>query len=252
MSNLSPSDKDFLEVAFNMSGGYVLDFSNRSFRDFFNDLGVDIYSPEYSIKGSSKANRLRAYWEKAQNKSVGKTLIAMAEKMGNNILLGRVSFVNEKSESLEKEKIVRIKEIGERLLNKIQLSTKAMVSNNMINIQIRPEIYEHIKTFLENKHYFTAVEESYKIVRQRLKDITGKEKAHEAFAECNKEKIFGRNPKDDAEKDFFDGVKFLHMAIQYLRNEKAHTLAYKLDKNLAIHYLSLASLAYDLISRNEE
>ena len=51
------------------------------------------------------------------------------------------------------------------------------------------------------------------------------------------------------EKDFFEGVKFLHMAIQFLRNEKAHTPALDLDKNLAIHYIALASLAYDLISR---
>lgn len=37
------------------------------------------------------------------------------------------------------------------------------------------------------------------------------------------------------------------MAIQFLRNEKAHTPAKKLDNNLAIHYIALASLAYDLI-----
>ena len=39
------------------------------------------------------------------------------------------------------------------------------------------------------------------------------------------------------------------MAIQFLRNEKAHTPARDLDKNLAIHYIALASLAYDLIDR---
>jgi hypothetical protein len=43
----------------------------------------------------------------------------------------------------------------------------------------------------------------------------------------------------------FQGVKFLHMAIQKLRNEKAHTPAQKMDKNLAIHYIVLASLAYN-------
>ena len=39
------------------------------------------------------------------------------------------------------------------------------------------------------------------------------------------------------------------MAIQNLRNEKAHTPAKSIDKNLAIHYIVLASLAYDLIDR---
>ena len=69
----------------------------------------------------------------------------------------------------------------------------------------------------------------------------------EALLQCPK--IFGHQPVDDAEKDFFEGVKFLHMSIQFLRNEKAHTPAHDLDKNLAIHYISLASLAYDLITR---
>lgn len=35
-----------------------------------------------------------------------------------------------------------------------------------------------------------------------------------------------------------------------MRNEKAHTLATFVEPNLAIHYISLASLAYDLISRS--
>ncbi len=102
---------------------------------------------------------------------------------------------------------------------------------------------------MNDGHYFNAVEESYKIVREKLKSITGKEKAHEAFNENNYTTIFGHKAKDDVEKDFFEGVKFLHMAIQKLRNEKAHTPANELDKNLAIHYIVLASLAYDLITR---
>jgi len=39
------------------------------------------------------------------------------------------------------------------------------------------------------------------------------------------------------------------MAIQKLRNEKSHKPAEDIDKNLAIHYIVLASLAYDLIDK---
>ena len=39
------------------------------------------------------------------------------------------------------------------------------------------------------------------------------------------------------------------MAIQKLRNEKAHKPAEDIEKNLAIHYIVLVSLAYDLIDR---
>ncbi|EKE11836.1 MAG: hypothetical protein ACD_15C00016G0011 [uncultured bacterium] len=127
---------------------------------------------------------------------------------------------------------------------------EANINDDNISIILRKEVFSHVKDLLNNEHYFNAVEESYKIVREKLRDITGKEKAHEAFAEINYNKIFGHDIKNEAEKDFFEGVKFLHMAIQKLRNEKAHTPANKIDKNLAIHYIVLASLAYDLIDRH--
>jgi len=126
---------------------------------------------------------------------------------------------------------------------------EATISDNQINIILQKEVFSHVKKLLNDGHYPSAVEESYKIVREKLKSITGKEKAHEAFNENNYTKIFGNEAKDDTEKDFFEGVKFLHMAVQKFRNEKAHTPANDLDKNLAIHYIVLASLAYDLITR---
>ena len=129
------------------------------------------------------------------------------------------------------------------------VSVQANFKIDTITIKINENILKHVKTLLETGHYFNAVEESYKIVRGKLKLITGKEKAHEGFQEDNYEKIFGHKPQDNIEKDFFEGVKFLHMAIQNLRNEKAHTPAMAIDKNLAIHYIVLASLAYDLIDR---
>src|SRR5690606_38152071 len=127
--------------------------------------------------------------------------------------------------------------IAERLQGKstIQVKPRATVKNGSINISLQKEIFDDVQKLLDDGHYFNAVEESYKIVRQKLKSITGKEKAHEAFAESNLEKIFGHFPQDEPEKDFFDGVKFLHMSIQFLRNEKAHIPAQDMDKTLAIH-----------------
>jgi hypothetical protein len=56
-------------------------------------------------------------------------------------------------------------------------------------------------------------------------------------------------PANDAEADLFRGIGYLHLGVQHLRNEKAHTPATPLEPNLAVHYISLASLAYDLITR---
>lgn len=122
--------------------------------------------------------------------------------------------------------------------------------DDLLNIKIKPEIYKHIKKYLEVEDYFHAVEESYKIVREKLKEITGEEKATNAFKEDNFIKIFGYDPKNQMERDFFDGIKFLHMAIQMFRNEKVHMLAGDLNKNRAYHYIILASLAYQLIDKN--
>lgn len=132
--------------------------------------------------------------------------------------------------------------------------TAAEINDDVIALKIRPELYAHIEQYLKNEDYFHAVEESYKFVRRRLKDLTGSEKATLAFGYENNtavdnELIFGHNPLDEVEADFFKGIRFLHLAVQYLRNEKSHSLATTLDRNLALHYISIASLAYDLVSR---
>lgn len=140
----------------------------------------------------------------------------------------------------------------ENFLNYLEFGdsyNEASFSGNQITIVLQKNIFSHVKNLLNDGHCFNAVEESYKIVRDKLKEITGEQQAHKAFQEGNYKKLFGHNPGNEQEQDSFQGVKFLHMAIQYLRNEKAHTPSKEIDKNLAIHYIVLASLAYDLIDR---
>jgi hypothetical protein len=68
----------FLDDIFEMGGGYVLDFSNRTFDEFFaHEIGVDIYDPVYSLNGTSKAKRLRTFLQTGQKTVVIKTLRAL-------------------------------------------------------------------------------------------------------------------------------------------------------------------------------
>jgi len=248
MANLTTLEKQILEKLLQMNSGYVLDFSDRTMGEFFrDDIGIDIYNRKYNYASGSKANRIRGFWLKADEKIVGKSVLKLIEYIENQILIN-----NLRRADFPDDRITAAKNIGEKLLGtkmKVKNKSEATFKNGNINITLQKEVFGHVQKLLNNGHYFNAVEESYKIVRQKLKDITGKEKAHEAFAERNLEKIFGHKPINEAENDFFEGVKFLHMSIQFLRNEKAHTPAQDLDKNLAIHYISLASLAYDLITR---
>ena len=248
MANLTTLEKQILEKLFQMSGGYVLNFSDRTMGEFFrDDVEVDIYNQKYHYASGSKANRMRGLWLKADEKMVGKSILKLIEYIENQILLD-----NLKKADFPADRMTAAKNIGEKLLGTkmiVENKSQATFKNGNINIILQKEIFDHVQKLLNSGHYFNAVEEAYKIVREKLKDITGKEKATDAFSNSNYEKIFGHQPQNDAEKDFFGGVKFLHMAIQFLRNEKAHTPARDLDRNLAIHYISLASLAYDLITR---
>ncbi|MGY6709118.1 MAG: restriction endonuclease [Rhizobiaceae bacterium] len=57
--------------------GYVLDFSDSSFSQFFADLDVDIESPCYSDNGSSKGKRLRRYLQLVDDDAACNALSAL-------------------------------------------------------------------------------------------------------------------------------------------------------------------------------
>ncbi|AZS43718.1 hypothetical protein BWL13_01284 [Microbacterium oleivorans] len=254
MSGLSVSDNVVLESVLGMSGGYVLDFSSESFGAFFHDLGIDVYDSErYPGFGDSKANRLRALWRSGTEGEVATSLRALIEYIEAKRLTGFLSY------EINDESMDRVRGVAERLApasraadappSSVSFTTEATVTHNKIQIEIHEDIYAHISRYLATEDYFHAVEESYKVVREALREKTGSEKATDAFKPENLRALFGREPAGQAEQDFFDGVKYLNMAIQFLRNEKSHTLATSIERNLALHYISLASLSYDLITR---
>ena len=58
-----------------MKTGYVLDFSDRTFAEFVSDAtGRNIFDERYNYASGSKANRLRAFWQKEDNVTVGKLM----------------------------------------------------------------------------------------------------------------------------------------------------------------------------------
>lgn len=66
-----------VEKVLGMGGGYVLDFSNRTFAMFFADLRVEI-EPEES--GLSKAKRLRAFLRSGSPEEVARVLTALRDR----------------------------------------------------------------------------------------------------------------------------------------------------------------------------
>lgn len=75
MSDLTSLEKRKLEKLLGMETGYVLDFSNRTFEEFVRDsTGLNIFDQQYNHGSGSKANRLRAFWQKESNAIVGKLM----------------------------------------------------------------------------------------------------------------------------------------------------------------------------------
>lgn len=81
MAELSRLDKIKLERVFDMGDGYVLDFSNRTFEEFFLEkYEIEIYNEKYENEyGGSKANRIREFWNKENNYIVGKSIIEILD-----------------------------------------------------------------------------------------------------------------------------------------------------------------------------
>ena len=64
MVSLKRSEMRIVDDAFGMHGGYVLNSSDRTFAEFFEDeFSIEIYQENFAFNGTSKAKHLRAFVE---------------------------------------------------------------------------------------------------------------------------------------------------------------------------------------------
>jgi len=112
MATLNTTEKGILEKLFQMGGGYVLNFSDRSMGEFFrDDLHIDIYDSRFNYASGSKANRMRGFWQAASDQLVGKSIISLIGYIEGQLLVG-----NLRSEDFPKALILKGREIGNKLL----------------------------------------------------------------------------------------------------------------------------------------
>lgn len=80
MTNVRTVDMLLLDDIFEMGSGYVLNFSDRTFANFFREeLAINIDDPKYSVNGTSKAKRLRHFLQTVDKATAVKTLNALWE-----------------------------------------------------------------------------------------------------------------------------------------------------------------------------
>ncbi|MBV1711579.1 MAG: abortive infection family protein [Desulfomicrobium sp.] len=72
---LKRSQMKIIDDALAMGSGYVLNFSDRTFAEFFEDeFQIDIDDSKYHTRGTSKANRLRSFIEQEDEYIIAKVL----------------------------------------------------------------------------------------------------------------------------------------------------------------------------------
>lgn len=115
---------------------------------------------------------------------------------------------------------------------------------------LHPDIYAKCQSLFAKEEYPEAVEKGFKVVRDRLRNLTSYETGSEAFGK-GKLHIKGAAAQN-VDQDFNEGAKFLTMAIDKFRNEKSHTSDAKIDDpQRAYEYLTLSSLAMHLLDQAE-
>lgn len=118
MSDLTFIEKRKLEHIFGMGSGYVLDFSNRTFDEFFIDtIAVNIWDEKYSAGSGSKANRMRAFWSTEPNHLVGR------------LLSGLLDYMQEPSKAEEKNLFQDCRRIAQRLLSSAPVSELSAIDS---------------------------------------------------------------------------------------------------------------------------
>lgn len=99
-----------IEDLFDMGGGYVLDFSNKTFAGFFIDeLEININDPGYDVEGTSKAKRLRFFLRTCDPQIRIKTLLSLWEYREVN---RRRNKIDEKFPDAEEEFYSLIEKLG--------------------------------------------------------------------------------------------------------------------------------------------
>jgi hypothetical protein len=140
MANLNTNEKQVLEKLFQMGGGGVLNFTNRTISEFFvDDIGIDIYNDKYNYASGSKANRMRGFWQIADNQTTGKSVAKLIEYIENQILIGNLNKPDFPQDLMNKGK-----EISSRLLG-VKPQTREIKEDEFLNRDFKDVSIDKLK-----------------------------------------------------------------------------------------------------------
>lgn len=79
MAKISGIEQRHIEAVLQMNDGYVLDFTNATFSDFFREFSIDIDDAKYKEKGGGKAKRLISFIQLENDPLVARVLKRLVE-----------------------------------------------------------------------------------------------------------------------------------------------------------------------------
>jgi hypothetical protein len=113
LATLTTTEKQVLEKLLQMGSGYVLNFSDRTFGEFFrDDLQIDIYDPKYKYASGSKANRMRGFWQVADDASVGRCIGHLLNYIDTHIDLQRLRREDFSAELIQRGYAISVRLLG--------------------------------------------------------------------------------------------------------------------------------------------
>lgn len=251
MANFNTTERLKLEKIFGYKSGYVLDFSNRTFEEFFKEnMNIGIYNDKYSQYGDSKGARLRCFFSLEDDKTVGLYIFNLLEYYITQKQIENKEITNiEKSlyndcwsiaSNLAKSK--RENNIEEVSILKVKNFNKEFIDRNFCK-----EIEDCCMELFNQNNYFHAVLEATKLYNNIVQEKSklkkdGQDLMMQAFGEQGILKI--TNCSTETEKNFEEGIKFLSAGlVRAFRNPTAHEKKtnWSIDKDDCLDILSLVS-----------
>lgn len=169
MADLSFLEKRSLENFFEMENGYVLDCSNRTFRDFMIDaVEVDIYNDKYDYRSGSKANRLRAFWDKKLEYHIGILIEKLCEYWMSQIHQG-VRDYDHSDEKLYEE----CKKIASRLKEGGPVENLDSITPNIDDANFS-KLSKSIRESIEKNEPETALDRLHTFVVKYVRELCNK------------------------------------------------------------------------------
>lgn len=166
MAKLTSVEKMTLEKFLGMSGGYVLDFTNRSFQEFVLDNAqIDIYKEKYSYDSGSKANRLRAFWDKEENFIVGKLIINLLDYWKAQKLMNSAEIT-----PAEQDLFNECGKIAERLSKELPIENIDVLLSKSEKQDFSPLI-NSIKKSIENNQPEEAIDRLHTFAVKYVRDL---------------------------------------------------------------------------------